>query len=129
MERDSLLAHGAAYLLHDRLHACSDYHVTDVCTTCGSLLAPLTKPHASSAATAGMQLAGADGSRAAANARGDRVVCPICAESAAVGPGRPGAPNSSSSKSTTERVALPYVFKYLATELAAMNIMVSLEVA
>ncbi len=34
MERDSLLAHGAAYLLHDRLHACSDYHVADVCTRC-----------------------------------------------------------------------------------------------
>ena len=32
MERDSLLAHGAAYLLHDRLHACSDYHTMDVCT-------------------------------------------------------------------------------------------------
>lgn len=32
MERDSLLAHGAAYLLHDRLHACSDYHTLDVCT-------------------------------------------------------------------------------------------------
>ncbi len=50
MERDSLLAHGAAYLLHDRLHACSDYHVLDVCTKCGSLLAPLTKPHAASSA-------------------------------------------------------------------------------
>ena len=40
MERDSLLAHGAAYLLHDRLHACSDRHVADVCSRCGSLLAP-----------------------------------------------------------------------------------------
>lgn len=43
MERDSLLAHGAAYLLHDRLHTCSDYHVCDVCTRCGSILAPLSK--------------------------------------------------------------------------------------
>jgi DNA-directed RNA polymerase I subunit RPA2 len=46
MERDSLLAHGAAYLLHDRLHTCSDYHVTDVCTRCGSILAPLSKAQA-----------------------------------------------------------------------------------
>ena len=38
MERDSLLAHGAAYLVHDRLHNCSDYHVIDVCSRCGSLL-------------------------------------------------------------------------------------------
>jgi DNA-directed RNA polymerase I subunit RPA2 len=46
MERDSLLAHGAAYLLHDRLHTCSDYHVMDVCTRCGSILAPLSKAQA-----------------------------------------------------------------------------------
>ncbi|PQQ15301.1 hypothetical protein Pyn_12700 [Prunus yedoensis var. nudiflora] len=38
MERDSLLAHGAAYLLHDRLHTCSDYHIAAVCSTCGSIL-------------------------------------------------------------------------------------------
>ncbi|PRQ56647.1 putative DNA-directed RNA polymerase [Rosa chinensis] len=38
MERDSLLAHGAAYLLHDGLHICSDYHVADVCSLCGSIL-------------------------------------------------------------------------------------------
>ena len=41
MERDSLLAHGAAYLVHDRLHNCSDYHVMDVCASCGSLLSTL----------------------------------------------------------------------------------------
>jgi RNA polymerase Rpb2, domain 7 len=40
MERDALLAHGAAYMLHDRLHTCSDYTVMDVCAACGSLLSP-----------------------------------------------------------------------------------------
>lgn len=40
MERDALLAHGAAYLLHDRLHTCSDYTVMQVCSACGSLLSP-----------------------------------------------------------------------------------------
>ncbi|KAF2300843.1 hypothetical protein GH714_017757 [Hevea brasiliensis] len=38
MERDAMLAHGAAYLLHDRLHTCSDYHIADVCSLCGSIL-------------------------------------------------------------------------------------------
>lgn len=38
MERDSLLAHGASYLLHDRLHTSSDHHIADVCSLCGSLL-------------------------------------------------------------------------------------------
>lgn len=41
MERDSLLAHGAAYLVHDRLHNCSDYHVMDICAGCGSILSTL----------------------------------------------------------------------------------------
>lgn len=41
---------GAAYLLHDRLHACSDYTVMDVCSSCGSLLAPTQVPAAVSAA-------------------------------------------------------------------------------
>ena len=43
MERDALLAHGAAYLLQDRLHLCSDRHVTDVCTRCGGMLAVMTR--------------------------------------------------------------------------------------
>jgi DNA-directed RNA polymerase I subunit RPA2 len=40
MERDSLLAHGVTFLLHDRLMNCSDYSTASVCTTCGSLLSP-----------------------------------------------------------------------------------------
>jgi DNA-directed RNA polymerase I subunit RPA2 len=106
MERDSLLAHGAAYLLHDRLHSCSDYHVLDVCASCGSLLAPLTKPHAAASALSGAAAA------AGRHADAGRVVCPVC----------------DNSSKHIERVAMPYVFKYLATELAAMNIKVEVDV-
>ncbi|KAL9597375.1 MAG: hypothetical protein Q9219_005184 [cf. Caloplaca sp. 3 TL-2023] len=38
MERDSLLAHGCAFLLQDRLMNCSDYCKTWVCKACGSFL-------------------------------------------------------------------------------------------
>ncbi|KAM6916058.1 DNA-directed RNA polymerase I subunit RPA2 [Xenentodon cancila] len=41
MERDALLAHGSAFLLHDRLFNCSDRSVAQVCVDCGSLLSPL----------------------------------------------------------------------------------------
>ena len=89
MERDSLLAHGAAFLLHDRLHLCSDRHVLDVCSACRSLLSAVTAPGASV---------------------GRRVACTACGCGDHI-----------------ETVAVPYVFKYLATELAAMNI--KLEIA
>eukprot|EP00455_Lapot_gusevi_P048694 TRINITY_DN677_c0_g1_i4.p1 TRINITY_DN677_c0_g1~~TRINITY_DN677_c0_g1_i4.p1 ORF type:complete len:237 (+),score=70.72 TRINITY_DN677_c0_g1_i4:64-774(+) len=42
MERDSMIAHGASFMLHDRLMNCSDYHVAPVCGDCGSLLSPVT---------------------------------------------------------------------------------------
>ncbi|KAL6763190.1 hypothetical protein V8C86DRAFT_393771 [Haematococcus lacustris] len=105
MELYSLLAHGAAYLLHDWLHTCSDYHVMDVCTQCGSLVAPLTRPHAAASATSGPLSAASPGSSVG------RVICPVC----------------DNSSRYIERVALPYVFKFLATELAAMNIKVHIE--
>merc|ERR1712187_850006 len=37
MERDSLLAHGAAFLVQDRLYTSSDYYTTDCCKRCGLL--------------------------------------------------------------------------------------------
>jgi len=38
MERDSLLSHGVAYCLNDRLLKSSDYSEGYVCAKCGSIL-------------------------------------------------------------------------------------------
>lgn len=38
MERDSLISHGAAFILRDRLMNSSDRHIAYVCKKCGSLL-------------------------------------------------------------------------------------------
>jgi len=104
MERDSLLAHGAAYLLHDRLHSCSDYYVTDVCSQCGLLISTMTVPHAATAAS------GVYATKIDSNTSKGSVTCSLC-----------------ESGSFVERVAVPYVFKYLVSELAAMNIRCSLD--
>jgi len=100
MERDSLLAHGASFLLRDRLLNCSDYHVAYVCSNpaCMSMLAP--------ANDIGHQR------RAEYGARNDRVVCRVCG-----------------SHRNCHEVAMPYVFRYLANELAALNIKLTLSVA
>ncbi|CAK9217456.1 unnamed protein product [Sphagnum troendelagicum] len=105
MERDSLLAHGAAFLLHDRLHACSDYHTADVCSLCGSLLSPL--PQAQSKGGLGFGMMGLP----SAGGRNKKAFCRVCNTSRGI-----------------ERVAMPYVFRYLAAELAAMNIKLTLSV-
>ncbi|XP_024524228.1 DNA-directed RNA polymerase I subunit 2 [Selaginella moellendorffii] len=98
MERDSLLAHGAAYLLHDRLHTSSDYHVGDVCTTCGSLLSTLMVPSKQPAV--------------GARNKPKKATCKVCQSNAGV-----------------VKVAMPFVFRYLAAELAAMNVKLTLKVA
>eukprot|EP00123_Amoebidium_parasiticum_P011568 comp20793_c0_seq1/m.27332 comp20793_c0_seq1/g.27332 ORF comp20793_c0_seq1/g.27332 comp20793_c0_seq1/m.27332 type:complete len:1123 (-) comp20793_c0_seq1:450-3818(-) len=92
MERDSLLAHGTAYLLHDRLFNCSDASTCHVCTSCGSILSSI-----------------ADGDTKLT--RKQKVTCRVCDNGGHI-----------------ETVAMPYVFRYLAAELLAMNINVTLDV-
>lgn len=104
MERDSLLAHGAAYLLHDRLHTCSDYHIADVCSICGSMLSttfiePQKRPV--------RDIPGIPVRRAPR-----KVTCHACQTSKGM-----------------ETVAMPYIFRYLAAELAAMNIKMTLKLS
>ena len=70
MERDSLLSHGASFLLHDRLVNCSDKHI-------GGL--------------SGKDLLGHD------------------------------------KNLPSEPLVMPYVFRYLTNELAAMGVKMSLE--
>mgnify|MGYP000810402765 CR=1 FL=1 len=43
MERDSIIAHGAAFLLHERLLNSSDRHMAVVCDRCGSILSATAK--------------------------------------------------------------------------------------
>lgn len=113
MERDSLLAHGAAYLLHDRLHACSDRHVASICSHCGSLLAPAATLRVAGVGPGGGGGAVVGGLGGSSHNSGlGKVVCRVC-----------------NTGSGIERVALPFVFKYLASELAAMNIRIGLEIS
>jgi DNA-directed RNA polymerase I subunit RPA2 len=93
MERDSLLAHGASFLLQDRLMNCSDYSQAFVCRACGSILSPVATPTSYLDPTA----------RA--------VHCQIC-----------------KAADTIETIAIPYVFRYLAAELMAMNIGIKLDI-
>ncbi|XP_009623390.1 DNA-directed RNA polymerase I subunit 2 [Nicotiana tabacum] len=108
MERDSLLAHGAAYLLHDRLHTSSDHHIADVCSECGSILtASLIQPPKQKMQEEMRKISGLPPAR-----EPKKVTCLACRTSKGM-----------------ETVAMPYVFKYLAAELAAMNIKMTLKLS
>uniref|UniRef100_A0A7R9U7R0 DNA-directed RNA polymerase n=1 Tax=Pinguiococcus pyrenoidosus TaxID=172671 RepID=A0A7R9U7R0_9STRA len=103
MERDSLISHGTAFLLHDRLMNCSDRHIGYVCRTCGSMLSPC--PGSNALVYAGQS----EVVVARALSRFGKWVCTTC------GP-----------EAKCEAVSMPYVFRYLVNELAALGIKVTL---
>ncbi|KAJ1930203.1 hypothetical protein IWQ60_000528 [Tieghemiomyces parasiticus] len=103
MERDSLIAHGVSYLLQDRLLNCSDYTQAHICRLCGSILSPFSRPPLK---TGGRHFQG----RHTGNSRLE-VVCKTCQTSEGI-----------------RLVAIPYVFKYLSSELACMNIRMAVKV-
>lgn len=113
MERDSLLSHGTAFLLHDRLMNCSDRHVAYVCSRCGDMLMPTTQRSV-------IQTTGQNAS--------DMKLKPklrlFCRSPACIRASR----DSDGNDEAVEPVLLPYVYRYLVNELAGMNIKLKMEI-
>jgi len=121
MERDSLLSHGAAFLLHDRLLNCSDRHVAYACSRCGDLLNPTTERSV-------LRTAGQSASDAM-NKPMLNLICrnPKCREATkAVVDGADAV--DTGHDHAVEPIVMPYVFRYLVNELAGMNVSMKLDI-
>uniref|UniRef100_A0A7S1AEZ9 DNA-directed RNA polymerase n=1 Tax=Noctiluca scintillans TaxID=2966 RepID=A0A7S1AEZ9_NOCSC len=104
MERDSLLAHGAAFLLHDRLMRSSDYDIGFVCPLCGSVISPQASAYRQTTlATKRPQ-------------RGEPWECPPCTRKL-------------KKPVRCDPVPIPVVFRYLACEMASMNVKIQINLA
>ena len=113
MERDALIGHGTAFMLQDRLLNCSDYTQTSLCRSCGSILTTQTTvPRIGSLAT---------------------IRCRRCSTKLDSYVQKFGYANDSDiwedgqgkkfvGGDDTTTVAIPFVLKYLDSELSAMGI-------
>nr|ALK02048.1 RNA polymerase I second largest subunit [Starmerella magnoliae] len=114
MERDAFLGHGTAYLLQDRLLNCSDYTQAHVCRQCGSLMSTqVTVPRVGTAAAvrcrrcATRVTGGADRDEVWEDGQGTRFI--------------------GGDKIST--IAIPFVLRYLDSELAAMGVKMRFDVS
>uniref|UniRef100_A0A182P955 DNA-directed RNA polymerase subunit beta n=1 Tax=Anopheles epiroticus TaxID=199890 RepID=A0A182P955_9DIPT len=99
MERDGLISHGASFLLQDRLVHGSDKVVTLICRRCGTLLGPIDSVT----------------KRLAVNSnelQHTPATCRLCEDDKEIG-----------------HVEIPYIFKFLVSQLSAMNIKVKLQLS
>jgi DNA-directed RNA polymerase I subunit RPA2 len=112
MERDSLLSHGTAFLLQDRLLNCSDKHIAHACSRCGDMLMPTTERS--------VILSAGQSKEEAINKAKLRLICrnPTCLEKV----------SAEGNDDAVEPIILPYVYRYLVNELAAMNVKLKLEI-
>jgi DNA-directed RNA polymerase I subunit RPA2 len=112
MERDSLLSHGTAFLLQDRLLNCSDKHFAYACCRCGDLLMPTTERS--------IILSAGQSKEEAMNKAKLRLLCrsPACKKHVA----------EDGNDDQVEPIILPYVYRYLVNELAAMNVRLKVEI-
>lgn len=141
MERDALLAHGAVFLLQDRLLNCSDYTRAWICKSCGSFLS--TQPAVVSGS--GSRSVSEGAVRKAATRGTGLVRCRRCAYKlsemggAATGGGiaggylkteiwEDGAGEKWVGGGDTTVVAVPGVLRYLDVELCAMGVRMRFDV-
>ena len=115
MERDALIAHGVSYTLQDRMFYCSDYHTSNICTKCGSILTIHKHFNSHSSQLHCKQDSLRENGIAFPPSQNtihdDMYSCRRC------GHGR-----------CSVTAEFPYVFLYLVNELAAMNIVIKLNV-
>jgi DNA-directed RNA polymerase I subunit RPA2 len=144
MERDALLAHGAAFLLQDRLMNCSDSTRAWICRTCGSFVStqitvsPLQGTHKNpgamaAAAKSASSLACPTSGMGSLGGLGGTVRCRHCAREAVFDDPRMEVWEDGSGKrfvggDNTTVVVVPGVLKYLDVELAAMGVKMKFQV-
>ena len=122
MERDSLLAHGAAFLLQDRLMNCSDATKSWLCRSCGSFLSAQSAVNFYSRMTAGKRGAASQLQNMASIVR-----CRACAREARYEDPKSevwedGTGGKWVGGEDTTMVTVPGVLRYLDVELSAMGI-------
>ena len=132
MERDSLLAHGAAFMLQDRLMNCSDFMRSWICRDCGSFLstqlgAASTGKVRNSAVVAAMVKASKKQYNSYTLPPNMVVRCRRCARDAVFEDSRAHIWEDADGRrfvggTNVTIVAVPGVLKYLDAELSAMGI-------